>query len=251
MTTVYGVTMYGGRHQIARQLKDLDDFPKEHVYRAAGYLVNLLFKSIGEIFSSASQIQRWFIQSSILISNKLGKTVEWWTPLGFPVAQPYFKDVTKSVMDAKLKDRESRPSERFVPNSMKQRNAFPPNYIHSLDSTHMMLTALHCQHRGLTYAAVHDSFWTHPSTVADMNKICREQFVGLHSQPLLKELSRFFVDYYLRGEYKELRSRNFKTEKEFLARLGELNMIKEHFESLPHLGDFDLRSVQKSAYFFS
>jgi DNA-directed RNA polymerase len=28
---------------------------------------------------------------------------------------------------------------------MKQKNAFPPNYIHSLDSTHMMLTALYCQ----------------------------------------------------------------------------------------------------------
>ena len=30
------------------------------------------------------------------------------------------------------------------PNAMKQKNAFPPNFIHSLDSTHMMLTALFC-----------------------------------------------------------------------------------------------------------
>ena len=30
------------------------------------------------------------------------------------------------------------------PDTMKQKNAFPPNFIHSLDSTHMMLTALHC-----------------------------------------------------------------------------------------------------------
>ena len=30
------------------------------------------------------------------------------------------------------------------PNAMKQKNAFPPNFIHSLDSTHMMLTALYC-----------------------------------------------------------------------------------------------------------
>ena len=28
---------------------------------------------------------------------------------------------------------------------MKQKNAFPPNFVHSLDSTHMLLTALHCQ----------------------------------------------------------------------------------------------------------
>lgn len=30
------------------------------------------------------------------------------------------------------------------PDTVKQKNAFPPNFIHSLDSTHMMLTALHC-----------------------------------------------------------------------------------------------------------
>ena len=33
-------------------------------------------------------------------------------------------------------------------NSMKQASAFPPNFIHSLDATHMMLTALECRVRG-------------------------------------------------------------------------------------------------------
>jgi DNA-directed RNA polymerase len=39
---------------------------------------------------------------------------------------------------------------------MKQRSAFPPNYIHSLDSTHMFYTALECNKAGLTFASVHD-----------------------------------------------------------------------------------------------
>lgn len=34
---------------------------------------------------------------------------------------------------------------RTPPNPAKQRTAFPPNYVHSLDSTHMMYTALACQ----------------------------------------------------------------------------------------------------------
>lgn len=54
---------------------------------------------------------------------------------------------------------------------MKQRNAFPPNFIHSLDSSHMMLTALHCQRKGITFASIHDCFWTHPCTVNEMNKV--------------------------------------------------------------------------------
>lgn len=54
---------------------------------------------------------------------------------------------------------------------MKQRNAFPPNFIHSLDSSHMMLTALFCQRQGTTFASIHDCFWTHPCTVDKMNKV--------------------------------------------------------------------------------
>ena len=33
----------------------------------------------------------------------------------------------------------------LVVNSVKQASAFPPNFIHSLDATHMMMTALECQ----------------------------------------------------------------------------------------------------------
>jgi len=57
------------------------------------------------------------------------------------------------------------------PNVMKQKNAFPPNFIHSLDSSHMMLTSLHCERAGITYVSVHDCFWTHPSSVEIMGKV--------------------------------------------------------------------------------
>ena len=77
---------------------------------------------------------------------------------------------------------------------MKQRNAFPPNFVHSLDSSHMMLTSLFCQRSGITFASVHDCFWTHASTVPIMNRICREQFVALHSEPILEDLSRYLME---------------------------------------------------------
>lgn len=43
MTTVYGVTKFGARLQIAKQLKDIDDFPKEHVWAASLYLTSKFF----------------------------------------------------------------------------------------------------------------------------------------------------------------------------------------------------------------
>ena len=82
------------------------------------------------------------------------------------------------------------------PNNIKQRNAFPPNYVHSLDSTHMMMTALQCARHGLTFVSVHDSFWTHACDVDRLNQFTREQFVALHSRPLLELLSRDFLAKY-------------------------------------------------------
>ena len=52
----------------------------------------------------------------------------------------------------------------------------------------MMLTALACDEAGLSFAGVHDSFWTHAGTTAEMNRLLREQFVELHSAPLLERL---------------------------------------------------------------
>jgi DNA-directed RNA polymerase len=34
----------------------------------------------------------------------------------------------------------------------RQRTAFPPNFVHSLDGSHMMMTALACKKAGLNFA---------------------------------------------------------------------------------------------------
>lgn len=47
----------------------------------------------------------------------------------------------------------------------KQGSAFPPNFVHSLDSAHMMMTANACRRDGVTFASVHDSYWTHAAYV--------------------------------------------------------------------------------------
>ena len=45
----------------------------------------------------------------------------------------------------------SAPVQRQV-NVQRQKSAFPPNYVHSLDSTHMMLTATACRRAGVEFA---------------------------------------------------------------------------------------------------
>ncbi|XP_073442387.1 DNA-directed RNA polymerase, mitochondrial isoform X3 [Dendrobates tinctorius] len=236
MTVVYGVTRYGGRLQIEKRLRELDSFPQKYVWEASHYLVQQVFSSLKEMFSGTRSIQHWLTESARLIS-KSGNTVEWVTPLGLPIIQPYHRN--KNVMfhsNLQMVTLANKNDANERPDTMKQKNAFPPNFIHSLDSTHMMLTALHCHRRGLTFVSVHDCFWTHADTVDMMNKVCREQFVSLHSQPILQNLSQFLIEKYCR-----------KAQPHNPENLKMMNL----FRDVPETGTFNLENVKDSTYFFS
>nr|XP_042895420.1 DNA-directed RNA polymerase, mitochondrial-like isoform X2 [Parasteatoda tepidariorum] len=205
MTFVYGVTPYGAKLQILKQLKDIPEFPEKYYHEAAIYLMKKTFFSIREMFTATKQIQDWFTECAEQITRISGDTLEWVTPVGLPVIQPYHKEVSvKSTSHymTQIKEPQSSYNSKFepyqLPNIRKQKNAFAPNFIHSLDSTHMMLTSLFCQRKGITFVSVHDCYWTHSSTVEIMNKICREQFVSLHKEPILEHLSAFFLSKYAR-----------------------------------------------------
>ncbi|XP_055917453.1 DNA-directed RNA polymerase, mitochondrial [Eupeodes corollae] len=243
MTTVYGVTRYGARLQIARQLKDIDNFPSEWVWPASTYLTTKTFESLREMFTSTKEIQDWFTECSRLISGVCNQNVEWVTPLGLPVVQHYNRMDHKNVPKSQSVSSTMSMDMYEKPNIMKQKNAFPPNFIHSLDSSHMMLTSLHCERKGLTFISVHDCFWTHACTVPDMNKICREQFVALHSQPILEDLSKFLQEKFSFSE-----SEIGKTgSSEDMAKRN----LNRALRQLPKKGDFDLNNVLNSVYFFS
>ncbi|XP_059197973.1 DNA-directed RNA polymerase, mitochondrial [Centropristis striata] len=246
MTVVYGVTRYGGRLQIEKRLKEIDEFPTEFVWDASHYLVEMVFSSLKEMFTGTREIQDWLTESARLIS-KSGHTVQWVTPLGLPIIQPYHH--TRTVM---LKSNMQHFSVQIshdnkeMPDTVKQKNAFPPNFIHSLDSTHMMLTSLHCYSAGLTFVSVHDCFWTHAITVDTMNKICREQFVALHSQPILQDLSTFLLNKYRHAPPTQAKNKNKKFQKAHNDKKLMLQLAK-----VPQTGDFDLQQVKESTFFFS
>ena len=107
-------------------------------------------------------------------------------------------------------------------NRVRQRAAFPPNYVHSLDASHMLMTAIEMDRRGLQFAAVHDSYWTHAGTVNDMNAVLRDQFVELYKKPLLEDLHLG-----LRMRFPDL-----------------------DFEAIPERGTLDIEKVKQSWYFF-
>ena len=91
MTTVYGVTKFGARLQIKKQLKDLRDFPIDSIDDASKYVASKTFDSLNEVFESSQRIQAWLTSCAGVISKDDKSQVSWVTPLGFPVVQPYYK----------------------------------------------------------------------------------------------------------------------------------------------------------------
>ncbi|KAI5119282.1 hypothetical protein M0805_008061 [Coniferiporia weirii] len=123
-------------------------------------------------------------------------SVVWTTPLGLPIVQPYRKVKRRQIMTSIQTVFISDPNTPSEVNATKQATAFPPNFIHSLDATHMMLTALECSRHDLSFASVHDSYWTHASTIDKMSEIIRETFIALHESNVLKRLHKEFLDRY-------------------------------------------------------
>lgn len=128
-------------------------------------------------------------------------TIIWTTPLRMPIVQPYRKTTSK-IISTPIQSLVLNNPDRFDPvNRRKQLQAFPPNFIHSLDASHMLLSALECHELGLSFAAVHDSFWTHAADVDVMNRVLRDAFIRIHSEDVIKRLLHEFEARYKGGLY--------------------------------------------------
>merc|ERR1712217_182785 len=111
----------------------------------------------------------------------------WISPIGLACVQPY-KQVKKANVMTKRQKISLQEDDGMRVNKIKQKMGFPPNFVHSLDSTHMMMVAEGCKRAGITFAGVHDSFWTHACDAPILNKVIREAFVELHEKPIMQEL---------------------------------------------------------------
>ncbi|KAL6499178.1 DNA-directed RNA polymerase 2B, chloroplastic/mitochondrial [Orobanche hederae] len=221
MTSVYGVTYIGAREQIKRRLKERDAFADDaELFGAACYTAKVTLTALEQMFEAARSIMGWLGDCAKIIATE-NEPVRWTTPLGLPVVQPYHK-IGKHFIKTSLQVLTlQHDSDKVM--AKRQKTAFPPNFVHSLDSSHMMMTAIACKKSGLNFAGVHDSYWTHACDVDEMNRILREKFVELYEAPILENLLEGF-------------QKSFPT---------------LSFPPLPERGDLDLRDVLQSPYFFN
>lgn len=212
MTNVYGVTYVGATLQIEKQLSDIFD-DRKYSMEMSKYLAKHVFAAVRELFHGAHLIQDWLGECANRISKSIRLDVDeksfkngnkpdfmssviWTTPLGLPIVQPYRETTKKQVTTNLQTVFISDPFSVNPVNARRQKAGFPPNFIHSLDASHMLLSAAACGEHGLTFASVHDSYWTHACDVDLMNSCLREQFIKLHEVDLIERLRNEFDERY-------------------------------------------------------
>lgn len=184
-------TMFSGAHDIQHYLCEIggrvcDSISPERI----DYLAETLTDK--KKSSGAKKLTARAIAAAEDPKGELHSTIIWTTPLRMPVVQPYRKSASKTIQTC-LQSLILHSPDKFDPvDKAKQLQGFPPNFIHSLDASHMLLSALECEAEGLVFASVHDSFWTHAADVDDMGRILRDAFIRIHSEDVIGRLKAEF-----------------------------------------------------------
>jgi len=196
MTFAYSVTSIGIRDQIASEMrkKTNGQYLSGHEnWQAAAFLAPIVEEAIRDVVKRAAEAMDWLkLIAKQHTDNALPTT--WMTPLGFPVVQPYRRAKGKKfeVMFAGIRTHVTLTIESHNIDGRKQQLSVAPNFVHSLDATHLMMVVNRLAGEEVTrsYAMIHDSFGVHACDVDELHFIIRDEFIKLYSEDILTETYR-------------------------------------------------------------
>lgn len=234
MTLPYGSTKFSCREYTEEWYKDVissgmtNPFPKEVSYKAVQYLSDLIWDSIGEVVIAARAAMDW-LQGCAKVVAAEELPVYWTTPVGFRVMQKYNNTASKRVK-TKLGDAIVKLSLREDKTTIDKRrmaNAISPNFVHSMDATHLMMSVAYACNNGVgSFAMIHDSFGTHAADTNMLAACLREAFVNLYTD--LDVLEDF--------------------RQQIIRQVDEAEQKK--IKAVPPKGDLNIDEVRASDFFF-
>jgi DNA-directed RNA polymerase len=220
MTTPYGITR-GTIYEVLLEsdiIKGCKD-PK----KCALYLARVFEECVREVAVEAGRIMKWLRD----IANALGKKnrgMVWTTPVGFRVVHESREPKALRIATADRTILVYQEDEKQKIAARKQVDGIVAHLVHSKDAAHMMRTTNRLRAEGIHhFAMVHDSFGVHAADIDLLNRVLREEFVRIYSEPVLQ---------------------NFLDEQR-----------KAHpdiaLPEPPQTGSLDIREVLSSPYFFA
>ena len=201
----------------------------EDAFRACTFLAKVIWDAIGEVVHAATEAMAW-LQKAARVASSEGLPIRWDTPVNFPVLQAY-KATKPYRIETKLLGTTFRPmlyKETGKIDKNRQANGISPNFVHSIDAAHMMLTidvAKQCEI--FSFAMVHDSYGTHAADAETLWWCLRKAFVEMYTQTdVLEDFRQDLLD--ILPDHR-----------------------KEEIEDTPEKGSLDISLVEESEFFFA
>jgi DNA-directed RNA polymerase len=197
MTMPYGSKRFGMRSQIESELEkeaiekkrdprlgEIEDtMPYSH------YLSGILYNAIRQVVIAAGEAMD-YLQDVAEVVAKHNLPLKWVSPAGFVVVQDYKNNGSKklNIIFGGFRWRPRVYWKKDSINPRKQSQGISPNFVHSLDAAHMMLTVLGCKAEGVeSFGMIHDSFATHAADATTMQRVLREAFVEMYDGNMLAD----------------------------------------------------------------
>lgn len=241
MTLVYGSSQMTCRKTTGQYLYDVQakedkaarasgrDSKKKHNFEsnsdAAGFASPLIWEAVSHVQRSA-KVGMKFIKQVATFCCKNGINMQWRTQTGFVVTQEIFQTKAKrvnTVMFGNTKVTLREETNELDANKMRSSSA--PNFIHSMDASHLLLTvwSILVKHGLSSMAVIHDSFGVHACDTELLRKVLLEELVDMYTNVnVLEELVVYNED----------------------------RVMKCADLELPELGNLDYDEVLEAAYAF-
>lgn len=225
MTESYGSSTAGKAKKLLEDIEAngiLSELDEDTRYIVAFQMTKVLEKALTEVSDSPQKYKKWMKSYAKEITQK-ERAILWETPLGLEVKQVEFKakKVKVSIGGGRRVEFKVYTDELDTSSHTK---GLSPNYIHSLDATHLIMTINALKEVSINdVITVHDSFATHANDVGKMSLVLREAFVNLHKHKVLEELTLFFNE-------------------QFEVKQKKIPYVDKN--------GFDLDSIMESKYFF-
>lgn len=192
MTLPYGSTFQACLEYVSEALDDLPEIKKlskEEKRPLFNYASKTVWDSIPLVVKGARQGMDYLKKVARLVS-RASAPVTWQTPTGFIVHQSYYlPDMHRisTIMNGNIATRVRIVQDSKHIDKAHQVSGIAPNFIHSLDASHLMLSVCAAKDKGINaFALVHDSLGTHAGRTEEFFYLLREQFYLLYKdhQPL-------------------------------------------------------------------
>ena len=223
MTYPYGVTLRGCVDALIAD--GHCDWAGDQKRSAAQYVGKLLMEeAIPKVISASYQYMDW-IKLLAKQVNQVDDYLEWITPLGTKVKHNYYQETKIQLRVNNQLIIFEIPNEIDAKLSTKEMiSGIAPNFIHSLDATHMLCTINAMWDSCIqNFSMIHDSYGCHACDVDIMHYHIRNEFVNMYSH---------------------------HNPAEDLAQITARKANEEVIE-MPTKGSFDINKVTQSLYFFA